>query len=72
MALEHMNHTVKVAGDAVSIFTVVATLSQALPAIAALVTIIWTGIRIFETDTVRKLLGKEPLNEEGQSKKGDA
>lgn len=72
MALEHMNQTVKVAGDAVSIFTVVATLSQALPAIAALVTIIWTGIRIFETATVRKLLGKEPLNEEGQSKKGDA
>ena len=73
MALEHMNHTVKAAGDAVSIVTVVATLSQALPAIAALVTIIWTGIRIFETATVRKLLGKEPLNEEaGKSKKSDA
>jgi hypothetical protein len=50
----------------VSIATVVGTLSSALPAIAALVTIIWTGIRIFETDTVRKLMGKEPKSEKGQ------
>jgi hypothetical protein len=66
MALEHMSHTTKVVGDALSIATVIGTLSSALPAIAALVTIIWTGIRIFETDTVRKLMKKEPKSEKGQ------
>lgn len=73
MALDHMSHTAKTVGDAVSIMTVIGTISQVLPAIAALVTIIWTGIRIFETPTVRRLMGKEPLNEEaGKNKKGDA
>ena len=45
--------------DALSIFTVVGTLTQMFPAIAALFTIVWTGIRIYETDTVQKLLGKK-------------
>ena len=45
--------------DALSIVTVVGTLLQALPALAALFTIIWTAIRIFESRTVQKLLGKE-------------
>jgi hypothetical protein len=30
-----------------------------LPAVAALFTIIWTGIRIYETDTIQGLLGKK-------------
>jgi hypothetical protein len=30
-----------------------------LPAVAALFTIVWTIIRILETDTVKKLLGKK-------------
>ena len=46
--------------DAVSIFTVVGTLGDLLPPMAALFTIIWTGIRIYETPTVQKMLGKEP------------
>ena len=45
-------------GDAVSVGTVLATIAGWLPAIAALVTIVWTGIRILETDTVKKLLKK--------------
>lgn len=40
--------------DAVSVITVVGTLVDALPAIAALFTIIWTAFRIWETDTVRQ------------------
>ena len=44
--------------DSVSIVTVVGTLADILPAIAALFTIIWTGIRIWETETVQKFLGK--------------
>jgi hypothetical protein len=59
MAMEHISETGKHVGDAVSIVTVVGTLAQVLPSLAAIFTIIWTGIRIFETDTVRKLLGKD-------------
>jgi len=39
--------------DAVSVITVVGTLVDILPSIAALFTIIWTAFRIWETDTVR-------------------
>lgn len=44
--------------DAASIFTVVGALSDALPPLAALFTIAWTTIRIYETKTVQKMLGK--------------
>ena len=49
----------KHAVDAVSVVTVVGTLMDILPAVAALFTIIWTGIRIYETDTVQQFLGKK-------------
>lgn len=39
--------------DALSVVTVVGALVDILPAIAALFTIVWTGIRILETDTVK-------------------
>ena len=51
--------SVKHAVDAVSIVTVVGTLMEILPAVAALFTIVWTAIRIYETDTVQRLLGKK-------------
>lgn len=57
-----MQETTKTAMDGVSVVTVVGTLAGLLPAIAALVTIIWTGIRIFETQTVRGWMGKKPLD----------
>ena len=59
MAIEHMSETGKHIGDAVSIVTVVGTLAQVLPSIAAIFTIVWTSIRIYETETVQKLLGKD-------------
>lgn len=43
-------------GDAVAITTVAGTLIGWLPAIAALFTIIWTAIRIYETRTVQRLI----------------
>ena len=49
--------------DALSIVTVIGTLAQALPSIAALFTIIWTALRIWETETVRKLTGRGKLKE---------
>ncbi len=63
------NHeTAKHVVDALSLVTVVGTLVQLLPAIAALFTIVWTAIRIYETDTVQTLRGKEKPNEEGKAK----
>lgn len=59
MALEHIDNSVKHVGDAISIVTVLGTLAQVLPSIAAVITIVWTSIRIYETDTVQKLLGKK-------------
>ena len=50
---------VKHTADALSVVTVVATLVEMLPSIAALFTIVWTGIRIYETDTVQRLLGRK-------------
>ena len=50
--------TLKTVGDAVSIFTVVGALVEVLPSIAALITIVWTGIRIYETKTVQGLIKK--------------
>ncbi len=59
MADAHLTETAKNIGDAVSIGTVVGTLAGLLPAIAALITIVWTSIRIYETDTVQRMLGKK-------------
>jgi hypothetical protein len=57
--VQHTAETTKHAIDAISVFTVIGTLSDLLPPMAALVTIIWTGIRIYETQTVRGWLGKD-------------
>jgi len=46
----------KTAVDALSVMTVLGTLMDVLPAIAALFTIIWTGIRIYETETVQRFI----------------
>ena len=51
--------TLKHVADAASIITVVGTLTNVLPHAAALFTIIWTSIRIYETDTVQRWLGKK-------------
>ena len=46
--------------DMVSMGAAVGTIIGILPAIAALFTIIWTGIRIWESNTVREWRGKNP------------
>ena len=54
----------KQAIDAVSVLTVVGTIGDLLPPMAALFTLVWTGIRIYETDTVQEMLGKnKPPND---------
>jgi hypothetical protein len=53
------DETLKHVADAASVLTVIGTLTNVLPHAAALFTIIWTSIRIYETDTVQRLLGKK-------------
>jgi len=51
--------TVKHVVDVLSVITVIGTLVDMLPSIAAIFTIIWTGIRIWETDTVQRWWKKD-------------
>ena len=54
---EH-HETIKQAADAASIVTVVGTLMNALPAIAALASLIWSVIRIYETQTIQNWVNR--------------
>ena len=56
---EHLTDATKHVIDGASVVTVLGTLAQVLPPLAALFTIVWTLIRIFETKTVQRLLGKK-------------
>lgn len=49
----------KYVADGAAASVAAATVIGWLPAIAAVLTIIWTLIRIYESDTVQKLLGKK-------------
>jgi glycerol-3-phosphate acyltransferase PlsY len=55
--MQHMNETSKHIVDGLSVATVLGALTAWLPPIAALFTIIWTGIRIWETKTVQRWFG---------------
>lgn len=58
------NHeTAKHIIDALSVVTVLGTLSEMLPSIAALFTIVWTGLRIWETKTVQGWFGRKGGND---------
>jgi len=56
--LENVSEPAKVAIDIASAGTALGALVGALPEIAAIFTIVWTSIRIYETQTVQKMLGK--------------
>ena len=58
---QQTTETVKQVTDGLSILTVVGTLADILPALAALFSLVWSIIRILETDTVRGWLGKPPI-----------
>lgn len=55
--MNHLSEASKYAADAVSVGVAIGTLARWLSALAALFTIIWTVIRIYETRTVQRLLG---------------
>ena len=56
---DHLNEGTKHVLDGLSLLTVLGTLMSWLPAVAALLSIIWTLLRIYESKTVQKLLGKK-------------
>ena len=58
MAQHHATEGIKQVTDGISILTVVGTLAEILPAVAALLSIVWTLFRIYETETVQGWLGK--------------
>ena len=53
-----MGEDMKQVGDTFSVATMVGTIAGLLPALAALLTVVWTAIRIWETDTVQDLFSK--------------
>jgi hypothetical protein len=60
---EHDQETVKHILDGASIVTVIGTLVEFLPAVSALLSIIWIAIRIYETDTVQKLVNRKKADD---------
>ena len=50
--------------DVISFGTVLGTISAILPPLSALFTIVWVGIRIWETDTVLELAGRKRRRDE--------
>jgi hypothetical protein len=56
----HELDTAKTVTDVAAVATTVGTLAQVLPSVAALFTIVWTGFRIYETETVQGWVKKKP------------
>jgi len=59
MAMHMATESTKTLVDGLSVVTVVGTIGELLPPMAALFTLVWTAIRIYETKTVQRLLGKD-------------
>lgn len=57
--MHHLSESTKHAIDTLSVATVLASLAAWLPPIAALISIIWGVIRIYETRTVQTWLGRK-------------
>ena len=53
-----MGSEAKTVADAAAVVTTVGTMMEFLPALASIFTIIWLGIRIWESPTVQGMVGK--------------
>ena len=53
-----MQEEIKPLFDIASIITVIGSLAEVLPPLAALATLIWSIIRIYETKTVQNIINK--------------
>lgn len=54
-----LSEPVKHVADGGAALIAIGTLAQVLPSLAALLTVIWLAIRIWESDTVRGLTGRQ-------------
>jgi len=60
---EQNQETLKHILDGASLITVIGTLVEFLPAVSALLSIVWVAIRIYETETVQKLLNRKKADD---------
>ena len=58
--------------DFASIFTAVGTLLSWLPHLAAIFTIVWTGIRIWETKTIQRIRSNKTIMPQVVKRKPEA
>ena len=56
--MNHPSNPINIAGDMVAIAAITGVWLQIIPAVAAFFAIIWYGILIWESDTVRGLTGR--------------
>jgi hypothetical protein len=62
---EQLDDSTKHVLDGVSLIATLGSLIEMLPTISALLSIVWVGIRIYETETIQGLMGrKKPPTEE--------
>lgn len=61
MSYEQLPEGIKHIFDGVSIASVLGTLAGYLPAMAAGASLVWTVIRIYETKTVQRMLGRRAV-----------
>jgi len=59
MLTEEQQEAGKQVLDGISFFTVVGSLLEMLPAISAVLSIVWVSIRIWETETVQRVVGRK-------------
>lgn len=65
--LDHISEPVKSYGDFLSITVIVGVLINMLPTIAALLTVVWTALRIAEsTIKIRRMLADKSDKEAGE------
>ena len=57
--LSKLEEVDKIGIDVFSIVTLGASITGMITPLAALLTLVWSGIRIYETDTVQKVLKKK-------------
>lgn len=56
---EDIPDNLKLIADCLSVGIVVGTIADMLPSIAAVLTIVWTAIRIWETPTIQRLFRRD-------------
>ncbi|WP_374414298.1 hypothetical protein [Novosphingobium colocasiae] len=59
MKFDQVPDGLKHLGDVLSFTALLGSLVDVLPAVASLLTILWTAIRIYETDTVQRMVKRE-------------